>query len=163
MCCITYQGWAGPQYTDLSSAVGQGAVIILLMPLFISINKNILFIKNTDKVNIDLLQNKEIKCQLSVCFVTLACVVTLANWYIVMNGVANTNILLFLFLRKGSKIELIIFAEFSARGYPPPPLRRKIIIFFQNFFQFFFIALKWSTCCETNCLEYGKFKFYVIT
>ena len=28
-------------------------------------------------------------------------------------------------LGKGSKIKLIIFAEFSAKGYPPSPLRGK--------------------------------------
>ena len=40
----------------------------------------------------------------------------------------QTNVdfdLSFLELRKGSKIKLIIFAEFSAKGYPPPPLRGK--------------------------------------
>ena len=59
-------------------------------------------------------------------------------------------------LGKGSKIKLIIFAEFSAKGVPPPPTppSRKIINFF---FQKIFIGLKWCTCCEMDSVWYGKF------
>ena len=35
-------------------------------------------------------------------------------------------------LVKGAKIRLIIFAEFSARGYPPPSPSRKMINFFRD-------------------------------
>ena len=51
-------------------------------------------------------------------------------------------------------MKLIIFAEFSAKGVPPPPPSRKIIIFF---LKFFFIGLKWFTCCEMDSVWYGKF------
>ena len=39
-------------------------------------------------------------------------------------------------LGKGSKIKLIIFAEFSAKGVPPPhpPFAENNYFFFQNFF-----------------------------
>ena len=53
----------------------------------------------------------------------------------------NRNESMKLLFGKGSKIKLIIFAEFSTKGYPlPTPPSRKIIIFSNIFFKFFLLA-----------------------
>ena len=59
-------------------------------------------------------------------------------------------------LRKAWKIKLIISAEFFAKGYPTPHPHPPFI-FSSIFFKKYFIALKWSTCCETDSVWYGKF------
>ena len=65
-------------------------------------------------------------------------------------------------MREGLKMEWIIFKEFTRRCNTPPPFAENNYFFPKKFFEDFF-GLKWSTCCETDSVEYGKFICFFFT
>ena len=72
-----------------------------------------------------------------------------------MTGLAQE--ILIIDLGKGSKIKLIIFAEFSAMGVPPTAPSRKIINFFSKFFLLAYNdvhVVKWILYDMGNSSEY---------